>query len=121
LEYKPDKDVIDYCNTNSSLSDQIIITQDPKQAVENANVVVTDTFISMGQEAETAIKLKQFDGFQVNSELVEGAASDFIFMHCLPRHKEEVTDEVIYGDHSVVFDEAENRLHTVAAVLKNFL
>ncbi len=119
--YNPDRSVIDYCKQNSATSEQILLTNDPLIAVDQANVVVTDTFISMGQEDEAKIKLKKFEGFQVNDKLVENAASNYIFMHCLPRHKEEVTDDVIYGDHSVVFDEAENRLHTVAAVIKNFL
>lgn len=119
--YEPDSTVIDYCKNNTSISEQILVTEDPITAIEKADVVVTDTFISMGQETETRAKLRKFEGFQVNTELVEYAKEDFIFMHCLPRHKEEVTDEIIYGNHSVVFDEAENRLHTVAAVLKNYL
>jgi ornithine carbamoyltransferase len=119
--YNPDPRVIEYCSRNSTSSDQLLLTDDPILAVDQANVVVTDTFISMGQENETKTKLKKFEGFQVNAKLIENAASNYIFMHCLPRHKEEVTDEVIYGSNSVVFDEAENRLHTVAAVIKNFL
>lgn len=119
--YEPDSSVFKYCKDNSSSPDQIKITNDPINAVTGADVVVTDTFISMGQESETQEKLRKFQGFQVNSDLVNHAASQYIFMHCLPRHEEEVTDEVIYGEHSVVFDEAENRLHTVAAVLKNLL
>jgi ornithine carbamoyltransferase len=119
--YEPDSKVIHYCKQNSSLSDQIKISTDPINAVKSADVVVTDTFISMGQESESKQKLKAFKGFQVNASLVKHAKDDFIFMHCLPRHKEEVTDDVFYGNHSVVFDEAENRLHTIAAVLKNIL
>ncbi len=119
--YKPDSSVLKYCKDNSSSPGQVKVTNNPIDAVTSADVVVTDTFISMGQESEMQEKLRKFQGYQVNSELVEHAASQFIFMHCLPRHKEEVTDEVIYGEHSVVFDEAENRLHTVAAVLKNLL
>ena len=121
VDYMPDKSIIEYCNSNASSSEQVMVTNDPIAAVENAQVVVTDTFISMGQEAETKAKLRKFAGFQVNQDLVNHAAKDYIFMHCLPRHKEEVTDDIIYGKHSVVFDEAENRLHTVAAVLKNVI
>ena len=121
IDYMPEKSIIDYCKSNASSPDQIVVTHDPIAAVENAKVVVTDTFISMGQEAETKMKLKKFEGFQVNEELIDCAAKDYIFMHCLPRHKEEVTDDVMYGSHSVVFDEAENRLHTVAAVLNNLI
>ncbi|MHA1993207.1 MAG: ornithine carbamoyltransferase [Candidatus Hodarchaeales archaeon] len=120
-DYMPDKSIIDYCNTNASSPEQVVVTNDPIAAVEDAEVIVTDTFISMGQEAETKEKLRKFEGFQVNQELVEHAAKNYIFMHCLPRHKEEVTDDIIYGSHSVVFDEAENRLHTVAAVLNNVI
>ena len=105
-----------FCQAN-----QITYTKNPIEAVKGANVVVTDTFISMGEEAETLEKLRKFESFQVNLKMVKEADKNFIFMHCLPRHKEEVTDDVIYGEHSVVFDEAENRLHTVAAVLKNLL
>lgn len=119
--YEPDPDVISYCRGLQSQSGQISLTYDPFQSVKGANVVVTDTFISMGQEEQAKEKLEKFKAFQVNSSLTSYAKSDFIFMHCLPRHKEEVTDEVIYGPNSVVFDEAENRLHTVAAVLKNLL
>ena len=120
-DYQPDQEVIDYCKKNATKSNQISYTNDPLEAVKGANVVVTDTFISMGEEAETLEKLKKFKSFQVNLDMVKEADQNFIFMHCLPRHKEEVTDDVIYGEHSVVFDEAENRLHTVAAVLKNLL
>jgi ornithine carbamoyltransferase len=119
--YEPDSEILDYCQKNASIPDQIKVIKDPILAVTGVNVVVTDTFVSMGQESEKREKLLKFKGFQVTSELVKHAANDFIFMHCLPRHEEEVTDEVIYGDHSVVFDEAENRLHTVAAVLKHVM
>ncbi|MHA1972388.1 MAG: ornithine carbamoyltransferase [Candidatus Hodarchaeales archaeon] len=118
--FEPDSGVLKY-SRGISTEEQIMLTNDPKEAVKDADVVVTDTFISMGQEKEAEEKLKQFDGFRVNSELVKYASRNFIFMHCLPRHKEEVSDEIIYGSHSVVFDEAENRLHTIAAVLKNVL
>ena len=120
-DYQPDQDVIDYCKKNESTPNQITYTNNPIEAVKGANVVVTDTFISMGEEAETLEKLRKFKSFQVNLKMVKEADKNFIFMHCLPRHKEDVTDDVIYGEHSVVFDEAENRLHTVAAVLKNLL
>jgi ornithine carbamoyltransferase len=119
--YEPNPEVMEYCKTNTSSSEQVQLTSDPIAAVTGSDVIVTDTFISMGQESETQAKLKKFEGFQVNTKLTELAADNYIFMHCLPRHKEEVTDDVIYGEHSVVFDEAENRLHTVAAVLKNLL
>ncbi|WP_257984306.1 ornithine carbamoyltransferase [Neobacillus cucumis] len=100
----------------------VTITTDPYEAIKNADVVVTDVWTSMGQEEETAIRLKAFQGFQVNEELCSHANKDFIFLHCLPAHRgEEVTSEIIDGPHSVVFDEAENRLHAQKAILKLLL
>jgi len=100
----------------------VTITNDPYEAIKNADVVVTDVWTSMGQEEETAIRLKAFQGFQVNEELCSHANNDFIFLHCLPAHRgEEVTSEIIDGPHSVVFDEAENRLHAQKAILKLLL
>jgi ornithine carbamoyltransferase len=94
----------------------VLHTTDPVEAVSGAHIVVTDTWISMGQEEESAKRLRDFDGYEVNKELMSHAASDAIFMHCLPRHPEEVSDAVFYSDQSVVFDEAENRMWTVMAV-----
>ena len=87
-------------------------TQRPEEAVKNADIIVTDTWISMGQEEETVKRLKSFTGFQVTSDLATrgGAKSTWKFMHCLPRHPQEVSDEVFYGPRSLVFPEAENRL-----------
>jgi ornithine carbamoyltransferase len=84
----------------------------PEEAVKNADILVTDTWVSMGQEEEAAKKMKAFEGFQITSELAKrgGAKENWAFMHCLPRHPEEVSDEVFYGPRSVVFREAENRL-----------
>ena len=96
-------------------------THDPKHAAKGANVLVTDTFVSMGEEFAKEAKLKQFSGFQIDSELAKLADPNFIFMHCLPRHHEEVTDDVFYGDHSIVFDEAENRLYAAMAAIDIFV
>jgi len=84
----------------------------PEEAVKDANIIVTDTWISMGQEEETQKRLNAFAGFQVTDELAKrgGAKPDWKFMHCLPRHREEVSDEVMYGPRSLVFQEGENRL-----------
>ena len=94
-------------------------TNVPEEAVKDANVLVTDTWVSMGQEADTQKRLKDFAGFQITSDLAKrgGAKSDWKFMHCLPRHPEEVADEVFYSPRSLVFPEAENRLW--AAVCKS--
>ncbi|KAJ1843050.1 ornithine carbamoyltransferase [Coemansia sp. RSA 2708] len=90
---------------------------DPLQAVRDADVVVTDTWVSMGQEAEKAQRLRDFAGFQVSDEMAQqgGAKRDWVFMHCLPRKPEEVTDDVFYSERSVVFQEAENRKWTIMA------
>jgi ornithine carbamoyltransferase len=91
---------------------------DPKEAVKGAHVVYSDVWVSMGQEAETAKRIKQFKGYQINEDMVKGAHKDYIFMHCLPAHRAlEVTPEIIDGKHSVIFDQAENRLHAQKAVL----
>lgn len=87
------------------------------EAVNGADVVVTDTWVSMGQEDEYAKRVKEFEGYQVNTELMNKANEGAVFLHCLPRHVEEVTDEVIYSDASLVFPEAENRMWTVMAVM----
>ncbi|CEP64162.1 ornithine carbamoyltransferase LALA0_S10e03840g [Lachancea lanzarotensis] len=96
-------------------------THNSKEAATNADVLVTDTFISMGEEFAKVAKLKQFRGFQVNSELSSLAKPNYKFMHCLPRHHEEVTDDIFYGDHSIVFEEAENRLYAAMAVMDVFV
>jgi len=84
----------------------------PEEAVKDADILVTDTWISMGQEAETKKRLEAFSGYQITNQLAErgGARPGWKFMHCLPRHPEEVADEVFYGPQSLVFQEAENRL-----------
>jgi len=92
---------------------KIETTHQPEEAVKNSDIIVTDTWISMGQEAEKARKLKEFAGFQVTTDLAQrgGAKADWKFMHCLPRKQEEVSDEVFYSPRALVFEEAENRLY----------
>ena len=108
-------DAINWANQNNA---NINLGHDPVAAVQNADCVVTDTWISMGDD-ETQNLHNQFQLFQVNAALMKNAKDDAIFMHCLPAHRnEEVTDEVIDGPQSVVFDEAENRLHAQKAILK---
>ncbi|KDQ08382.1 hypothetical protein BOTBODRAFT_37960 [Botryobasidium botryosum FD-172 SS1] len=91
---------------------------DPREAVHGADVVVTDTWISMGQEAEKAQRLKDFQGYQVTEALCKegGANPDWKFLHCLPRKQDEVDDEVFYGPRSLAFPEAENRKWTIMAL-----
>jgi len=100
----------------------ITIANDPHEAVRDAQVVYTDVWVSMGQESERSSKLKAFAGFQINSELLARAAPDVVVLHCLPAHRgEEITDEVLDGPHSAVFDQAENRLHAQKALLAKLL
>lgn len=95
-----------------------LLTNDPIEAVTGADVIYTDVWTSMGFEEETARRLNDFKSFQVNSELVQYAKEDFMFLHCLPAHRgEEVTEDVIDGVHSYIFDQAENRLHVQKAIL----
>lgn len=98
-------------------------TNQPEEAVKNADIIVTDTWISMGQESEKQKRLQAFEGYQVTRELAQrgGAKQGWKFMHCLPRHPEEVSDEVFYSPASLVFQEAENRLWSAVAVLEGFV
>jgi len=96
----------------------IALVRDPREAVGGAQVVVTDVWTSMGEEAERAQRLAAFAGYSVNEELVELAGPDAIVLHCLPAHPgEEIAPDVLYGPRSAVWDEAENRLHTTKALL----
>jgi len=96
----------------------IVCVESPQEAVRGADVVYTDVWTSMGQEEERAERRRSFDGYQVNAELLALASPDAIVMHDLPAHRgEEIADEVIEGPQSVVFDQAENRLHAQKAVL----
>lgn len=104
--------VIDQAAATSPRAGKLFETNVPEEAIKNADILVTDTWVSMGQEEETAKRLAAFKGFQITSELAKrgGAKESWSFMHCLPRHPEEVSDEVFYGPRSVVFREGENRL-----------
>lgn len=103
-------------------NDLIHLYQDPKDVAKNAHVLYTDTWISMGQEAEKEMRQHAFKGFQINNDILKLAKDDVKVMHCLPAHRgEEITDEVIDGPHSVVYDQAENRLHVEKALLKLLL
>ena len=101
----------------------VALFTEPTDAVKGADVVVTDTWVSMGQEAQKQARLLKFGPYRVTRALVEGggAKPNWKFMHCLPRHSEEVDDDVFYSANSVVFDEAENRMYTVMAVMLSML
>lgn len=98
---------------------KVLMTEDPTEAIKDADVVYTDTWCSMGQDAEKQERIKAFGDYQVNKELFSHAKDDAIFLHCLPAYRGfEVTEDIIDGPHSVVFDEAENRLHAQKAVMQ---
>ena len=101
---------------------QISLTTDPALAVQGADIIYTDVWASMGREAEREKRLKVFPPYQVNAALVEKAKPDVLVMHCLPAHRrEEITSEVMDGPHSIVFDQAENRMHLQKAILAMLL
>ncbi len=101
---------------------EVRIVRDPAEAARGADILYTDVWTSMGQEAERRKRLAAFRGYCVDASLVRAAARDAIVMHCLPAHRgEEITDEVLEGPRSVVFDEAENRMHVQMAVLETLI
>ncbi len=115
-DYRPQADIV------AVAGERVTWFDNPAEAVEGANLVVTDVWASMGQEEEQSEREKAFADFQVNADLMAAADKDAIFMHCLPAHRgEEVTADVIDGPQSVVWDEAENRLHAQKALLELLL
>lgn len=117
--YTCDEEVVKSAKADFEASGKTLtITTDPVEAIKDADVVYTDTWVSMGQEAEKQERIKVFMPYQVNKELFAHAKSDALFMHCLPAYRDyEVTSDVIDGPNSVIFDEAENRLHAQKAIL----
>ncbi len=116
--YQPDAAILERARGETS----VVLTTDPKEAVEGAHAVNTDVWTSMGQEAETEQRKRAFAGYYVDDKLMARASSDAIFLHCLPAHRgEEVADEVIEGPQSRVFDEAENRLHAQKAIMATLI
>ncbi len=114
--YAPDAQML------AAAGSRVNFSHDPAQACQDADLVVTDVWTSMGQEEENERRLRDFAGFNVTEELMSRARADALFMHCLPAHRgEEVTAGVIDGRWSVVWDEAENRLHTQKALLEFLL
>jgi ornithine carbamoyltransferase len=114
--YLPDRQILSGAAQKSNA--RITLNSDPIAAVKDADVVNTDVWASMGQEAEQKVRQKIFAAFQVNAALLENAAKDVIVLHCLPAHREEeITEAVLEGPHSVVWDQSENKLHMHKAIL----
>jgi ornithine carbamoyltransferase len=117
--YKPDSAAI---KKAKELGGEVEITSDPAKAAENADVLYTDVWVSMGDEDEAEQRLIDLKPYQINSKLLEHAKHDVVVLHCLPAHRgEEITAEVVDGPNSAVFDEAENRLHAQKALLLKLL
>ncbi|MCS7111245.1 MAG: ornithine carbamoyltransferase [Ignisphaera sp.] len=121
--YDPSREILSIANEDAQKSGATIaVVRDPIEAVTHADVVYTDVWVSMGQEKEREKRVRDLGNYQVGKELVSHAKKDYIFMHCLPAHRgEEVTDEVIESSNSVVWLQAENRLHTSKAVLASLI
>jgi ornithine carbamoyltransferase len=116
--YDPDAEILKRAQSVANVR----VVRDPKEAAENADVINTDVWASMGQEAEQAVREKAFKGYIVSEALMKRAKSSAIFLHCLPAHRgEEVAAEVIDGPQSCVWDEAENRLHIQKAIMANLM
>lgn len=122
--YVCDQDVIDIAQADAKKSGaSVVFTTSPEEAVKDCDIIVTDTWVSMGQEEEKKKRIADFAGYQVTNDLAArgGAKSDWVFMHCLPRKPEEVDDEVFYSERSLVFPEAENRKWTILTVIDALL
>ena len=118
--FEPDSKILREAKTVAK--SEIKIVRDPKEAADHADVLYTDVWVSMGQEKEAGGKKKKFRRYQLNNRLLSYAKKDAIVLHCLPAHRgEEITDDVIDGPRSAVFDQAENRLHTQKALLEFLL
>uniref|UniRef100_A0A3B4A7P3 ornithine carbamoyltransferase n=1 Tax=Periophthalmus magnuspinnatus TaxID=409849 RepID=A0A3B4A7P3_9GOBI len=113
--YEPEKSVIQEYGT------QLVLTTDPMEAAHESNVLVTDTWVSMGQEEEKKKRLKDFEGYQITMQTGSVARPDWTFLHCLPRKSEEVDDQVFYSSRSLVFPEAENRKWTIMGLMVSLL
>lgn len=114
--FEPRQDLLD------ANKDRVALYHEPEQAAKGADLLVTDVWASMGQEREQEVRRRQFDGFQINSELMSHANSDALYMHCLPAHRgEEISAELMDNPDTVIWDEAENRLHAQKALMEFLL
>jgi ornithine carbamoyltransferase len=118
--YEPNREILN--EMRAIARNEIVVMRDPIEAVKGADVVYTDVWVSMGQEGYEKIKKERFRGYQLNDSLLSHAKEDAIVLHCMPAHRgEEITDGVIDGPQSVVFEQAENRLHSQKALLEFLL
>lgn len=116
--YPPDKNILEFTRSKT----KVFTTDNPKEAVRSADVIYTDTWVSMGDESETEIRLQAFSPYQVNAELLAAAPSNALIMHCLPAHRgEEISNEAMDSPNSVIFDQAENRKHLQKALMRYLL
>ncbi len=117
--YEPDPTVMAQAREQAKASGATLtVTHDPAASAQGADVLYTDVWASMGQEEERARRLRDFEGYQVDDGLVKRAKPEVLVMHCLPAHRgEEIAGDVLDGPHSIVFDQAENRLHMQKAIL----
>lgn len=117
--YEPDREIVALAEKSGA---KIFLTNDPREAAAGADVLNTDVWASMGHESEQQERIKAFTGFQINADLVKLADPEAVVMHCLPAHRdEEITDEVVEGPQSIIFNEAENRLHAQKAILATLM
>ena len=115
--FEPHTEILE--NASAVAGGEIVVLRDPREAAGMADAIYTDVWVSMGQEKDTVEKKRKLAEYQVNTRLLSCAKKDVIVLHCLPAHRgEEISDEVMDGPHSVVFDQAENRLHTQKALLE---
>jgi ornithine carbamoyltransferase len=121
--YEPDYGITTNAKKEAEINNSTVaVHTNPVEAIRDADIIYSDVWTSMGQEAENSIRLEAFKDYQINSQLVKYAKPDFTFLHCLPAHRgEEVTGEIIDGPHSVVFHQAGNRLHAQKAILVDLM
>jgi len=120
--YEPNANVVEQTRAIANGKTEVIITKDPQTAAKDANILYTDVWASMGQEEEASDRMPIFKPYQINQELLSFADPNAIVLHCLPAHRdEEITNDVIEGEHSRVWNQAENRLHAQKALLASIL